>query len=67
MMNEIDEAPRRRETDRIVVTGKPVLYLLLAFTGGGIFSGLAGPGGVDCEEVGHKLEMVMQSLRGDWP
>ncbi len=61
------KTPRRRESDRLVLTGRSVMALILAFVGGG----LLGSGGVDryelddCREgLERKIEQAMSEFRG---
>ena len=58
---------RRRESDRLVLTGRSVMALILAFVGGG----LLGSGGVDryelddCREgLERKIEQALGEFRG---
>lgn len=55
--------PRRRETDKLVVTGRPVLYLLLAFAGGGLLGSKGVYTEQDCEHlIAKTVEIIQQKL-----
>ena len=61
------KTPRRRESDRLVLTGRSVMALILAFAGGGFLgsSGVARFELDDCRNaLDQRIDDVVREMRG---